>query len=318
MIEYRRIKKTYGPVEALRGVDLTLTTGEITILLGPSGCGKSTMLKLANRLVEPDEGQVLLDGRDIREIPLEALRRNMGYAIQGIGLFPHLTVGQNIGTVPRLNKWAPERIKSRIEELLDLVGLPESYRDKYPRQLSGGEAQRVGVARALGADPEVLLMDEPFGALDPVNRKRLQKEFLRIQRRLKKTVLFVTHDINEAATLADQLVVMKEGRICGAGRPEAIALSEDPDIVSFLGNGFGLELLERHNLMENLARFSRRPSAAGCGDVLYFDDESTLRDLVASFMLSERDCFALTGKDEIYAYDQEVVAGLLSGRGGTP
>ena len=249
---------------------------------------------------------------------MESLRRNMGYAIQGIGLFPHLTVGQNIGTVPRLNKWEPERIRQRVEELLDLVGLPGEYRDKYPRQLSGGEAQRVGVARALGADPDVLLMDEPFGALDPVNRKRLQKEFLRIQRRLKKTVLFVTHDINEAATLADQLVVMKEGRILGAGKPEDIALMEDADVVGFLGNGFGLELLERHYLADHLARFPRRKSGEDCGEILYFDGESTLRDVVASFMLSDRSCFAMTDKNDIYDYSQDIVAGLLSGRGGTP
>lgn len=318
MIEYRQIHKSYGPVPALRGVDLILPSGGITILLGPSGCGKSTMLKMANRLVEPDAGQVLLNGRDIRDIPVESLRRNMGYAIQGIGLFPHLTVGQNIGTVPRLNKWAPERIRQRVEELLDLVGLPGEYRDKYPRQLSGGEAQRVGVARALGADPDVLLMDEPFGALDPVNRKRLQKEFLRIQRRLKKTVLFVTHDINEAATLADQLVVMKEGRILGAGKPEDIALMEDADVVGFLGNGFGLELLERHYLADHLARFPRRKSGEDCGEILYFDEESTLRDVVASFMLSDRTCLAMKGGKEIFDYDQDIVAGLLSGRGGTP
>lgn len=312
MIEYKNITKYYGSVPALKEVDLTLPTGAITMLLGPSGCGKSTMLKLSNRLVEPDQGTITLDGRDIREMPVESLRRNMGYAIQGIGLFPHMTVGENIGTVPRLNRWEPERIRHRVEELLDLVGLPGAYRDKYPHQLSGGEAQRVGVARALGADPDVLLMDEPFGALDPVNRKRLQREFLRIQRRLKKTVLFVTHDVNEAATLADQLVIMKDGRICGAASPETIAQSGDPDIVGFLGNGFGLELLERHPLEVSLGRFAKQAYPLDCDEILYFDRDSTMRDVFASFLLSDRKCFAVTGEPDVYGYNQEVVADMLS------
>ena len=311
MIELRDIKKTYGNVVALDGISLVMEKSKICMLLGPSGCGKSTLLRLVNRLIDQDSGEILVNGKSNLSYRPEELRRNMGYAIQGVGLFPHMTVGENISVVPKLYKWDANRISARIEELLDLVGLPRSYASKLPRELSGGEAQRVGVARALGADPEFLLMDEPFGALDPVTRKRLQREFLEIQRRLKKTVVFVTHDINEAATLADQLVIMKEGTIVAAGTPEEIACCEDDTIVNFLGNGFGLELLERHGLAENLSLFQRVSQPVDMHEILRFDRESTMKEIMASFLLSDKTLFSVEGVPDIFVYSTKPISQLL-------
>lgn len=311
MIELRNIKKTYGNVVALDGIDLVVENAKICMLLGPSGCGKSTLLRLINRLIDPDLGEILINQKSNLSYNKEELRRNMGYAIQGIGLFPHMTVGENIGIVPKLYKWEVPKIKARIEELLDLVGLPIDYAVKYPRELSGGEAQRVGVARALGADPQFLLMDEPFGALDPVNRKRLQREFLEIQRRLKKTVVFVTHDINEAATMADQLVIMNQGKIIGAGTPEEIACCEDEAIVGFLGNGFGLELLERHKLVDHMELFDDWNKEAKLEDLLRFDRESTMKEIMASFLLSDKTLFSVEGIPGAYKYDTKPISELL-------
>jgi len=311
MIELRDIKKSYGSVVALDGVNLVVENAKICMLLGPSGCGKSTLLRLINRLIEPDSGDILIKSKSNRAYRIEELRRNMGYAIQGVGLFPHMTVGENISVVPKLYKWQETRIKARIEELLDLVGLPCEYASKLPRELSGGEAQRVGVARALAADPEFLLMDEPFGALDPVNRKRLQREFLAIQRRLRKTVVFVTHDINEAAIMADQLVIMKEGKIVGSGAPEEIACCEDEAIVSFLGNGFGLELLERHGLIDNLSLFERCTQPVEIDRLLRFDKDSTMKEIMASFLLSEKTLFSVEGVSGAFLYNTKPISELL-------
>lgn len=311
MIELREIRKTYGNVVAVDGINLVIENAKICMLLGPSGCGKSTLLRLMNRLIEPDAGEILINQKSNLSFRTEELRRNMGYAIQGVGLFPHMTVGENISVVPKLYKWEEPRIKARIEELLDLVGLPLEYATKYPRELSGGEAQRVGVARALGADPQFLLMDEPFGALDPVNRKRLQREFLEIQRRLKKTVVFVTHDINEAATMADQLVIMKEGKIVGTGTPEEIACCEDETIVGFLGNGFGLELLERHRLIDHLPLFDKWRDPVEVDDLLRFDRDSTMKEIMASFLLSEKTLFSVDGVPGAFIYNTKSISTLL-------
>lgn len=223
MITLEHLTKRYGDRAAVDDLSLEVSDGEVCVLIGPSGCGKTTTLRMINRLIEPTGGRVLIDGRDVAEFPVEELRRGLGYVIQSIGLFPHLTVSENIGVVPRLLKWPKERISERADELLRLVGLePRDYRDTYPGKLSGGEAQRVGVARALAADPPVLLMDEPFGAVDPLNRERLQAEFARIQRELRKTVVFVTHDIDEAVRLADRVAVMRDGRLEQYDTPELL------------------------------------------------------------------------------------------------
>jgi osmoprotectant transport system ATP-binding protein len=213
MITIEKLRKEYpdGTV-AVQDLSLEVSEGEIAVLVGPSGCGKTTTMRMINRLVEPSSGRVLLDGEDVMSVDPVKLRRRIGYVIQQVGLFPHQTVAANIATVPQLLGWGKARSKARVAELLDLVGLePERYASRYPHELSGGQRQRVGVARALAADPPVLLMDEPFGAVDPVARDRLQAEFLRLQEQVRKTIVFVTHDIDEAIRLGDRIAVMREG-----------------------------------------------------------------------------------------------------------
>jgi osmoprotectant transport system ATP-binding protein len=223
MITLEHITKTYGDRLAVDDLSLEVDDGDVAVLIGPSGCGKTTTLRMINRLIEPTSGRILIDGTDATTLKPEELRRHIGYAIQSVGLFPHLTVAENIATVPKLLGWKQARIAARATELLDLVGLdPKRYADKYPRQLSGGEAQRIGVARALAADPPVLLMDEPFGAVDPLNRDRLQVEFAKIQRELKKTVVFVTHDVDEAIRLADKIALMRLGHLEQYDSPEEL------------------------------------------------------------------------------------------------
>ncbi len=226
---YKRFPGFIRP--AVEDCSLAVESGELIVLLGPSGSGKTTLLKLVNRLYEPDAGRILVDGTDVRTIPGALLRRRIGYVIQQVGLFPHLRVEQNIATVPQLLGWPRARIDGRIDELLELVGLPRSYRRRYPRHLSGGEQQRVGLARALAADPKIMLMDEPFGALDAITRARLQDEFRMIQQKLHKTILFVTHDVDEALRLADRIAVMRTGRIVQHDRPLAMITRPHDDFV---------------------------------------------------------------------------------------
>src|SRR5229473_1580607 len=211
-VEFRHVSKKYGPQGAVNDLSLLVPAGDICVLVGPSGCGKTTSLKMVNRLVEPTSGQVLIDNEDVMSVEVTHLRRRIGYVIQQIGLFPHQTVADNIATVPRLLGWPKQRLQQRVEELLDLIGLdPAGVRDRYPAQLSGGERQRVGVARAMAAEPPVMLMDEPFGAVDPIVRERLQNEFLRLHREQRTTVIFVTHDIDEAIKMGDRVAVMQQG-----------------------------------------------------------------------------------------------------------
>jgi len=219
---------------AVDGISLEVAQGELVVLLGPSGCGKTTLLKTVNRLVELTTGRVLLEGRDAASVPATDLRRRIGYAIQATGLFPHMTVGANIAVVPRLLGWSPERIEARVAEMLELVNLPREYAARYPRQLSGGEAQRVGIARALAADPGFLLMDEPFGAIDAINRERLQDGLLEIQARLHKTILFVTHDVDEAVRLADRIAVLRDGSLVQYAPPLELLVSPADDFVADL------------------------------------------------------------------------------------
>jgi osmoprotectant transport system ATP-binding protein len=212
VVALEHVSKRYAgaQVPAVSELSLTIPAGEICVLVGPSGCGKTTTMKMINRLVEPTSGRITIDGEDVMRLPAVELRRRIGYVIQQVGLFPHLTVAGNVAVVPQLLRWRQPRIDERVEELLELVGLePATYRDRYPAQLSGGERQRVGVARAMAADPAVMLMDEPFGAVDPIRRDRLQNEFLRLQARLGKTVVFVTHDVGEAIKMADRIAILR-------------------------------------------------------------------------------------------------------------
>ena len=247
MITLDRVTKTYPGKTAVDKLTFEVEDGEFCVLIGPSGCGKSTTLRMINRLITASSGIITIDGEDINAYRPEELRRRIGYAIQSVGLFPHMTVAQNIGVVPRLMEWNITRIGQRTDELLDLLNLdPGVYRDKFPRQLSGGEAQRVGVARALAADPSILLMDEPFGAIDPITRESLQTEFARIQRDLNKTIVFVTHDIDEAIRLATRIVVLKDGELVQHDTPENIMTNPAGRFVTeFIGTDRALKRLSR-------------------------------------------------------------------------
>ncbi len=242
-VEHLGVK--YGKIEALQDVTLQIPANRVTVLIGPSGCGKSTTLRCLNGLVRNDKGIIRYQDSEIQGLSVTDLRRNMGYAIQSVGLMPHLTVEENVDLVPRLLGWPKSERGERVEKLLKLVRLdPRIYRKKYPHELSGGEAQRIGFARALGADPPMLLMDEPFGAVDPLTREQLQDEFIRIQRKLHKTVVFVTHDMDEAIRLADYLVIMKDGKIVQADTPERVlAAPADEFVERFLGPGRSLQRL---------------------------------------------------------------------------
>lgn len=240
MIELSHVSKRFGTENAVDDISLRVPKGKFCALVGTSGCGKSTTLRMINRLIEHSEGEIILDGQAIEAYDPVKLRRRIGYVIQHTGLFPHWPVARNIGLVPRLLKWPAAEVQARVEELMGLLGLPVGeFGHKYPHQLSGGQAQRVGVARALAADPDILLMDEPFGALDPITREKLQDELAKLQARMHKTVVFVTHDMDEALKLADHLVVMREGRIVQQGTPLALLQHPaDPFVESLLG---GLE-----------------------------------------------------------------------------
>ena len=231
-------------VPAVAELTIDVPEGEILVLVGPSGCGKSTTLRLINRMIEPSSGRILLDGEDVTDVNPDELRRRIGYVIQQIGLFPHRTIAENIATVPKMLKWDKKRITARVDELLEMVGLdPMEFRDRYPKELSGGQAQRVGVARALGADPEIMLMDEPFGAIDPITRESLQNEFLRLQEELRKTIVFVTHDIDEAIKMGDQIAVLGEQSVIRQhDTPERIlAYPVDDYVNDFIGSGSTLK-----------------------------------------------------------------------------
>lgn len=257
-IHLDRVGKTYPGTKVPAVEDLTLDVheGEILVLVGPSGCGKSTTLRLINRMIEPSNGRILLDGEDVTKVNPDKLRRRIGYVIQQIGLFPHQTIAQNIATVPKMLGWEKERITEQVETLLTTVGLdPEQYRDRFPKELSGGQAQRVGVARALGADPDIMLMDEPFGAIDPITRDRLQNEFLRLQEELHKTIVFVTHDIDEAIKMGDRIAILGDrSTIRQIDTPERIlAYPVDDFVDDFIGTGStikGLNFLKVSSLKQ--------------------------------------------------------------------
>jgi osmoprotectant transport system ATP-binding protein len=284
MIRFDHVRKVFpdGTV-AVEDLSFDVAKGDVVTLVGPSGCGKTTTMKMVNRLFEPTGGTITVDGQDIMRTNVVQLRRRIGYVIQSVGLFPHQSVRTNVGTVPRLLGWRRDEIRERVDELLDLVELPAvDYRSRYALQLSGGERQRVGLARALAADPPVMLMDEPFGALDPITRARLQKELLRIQGEVRKTIVFVTHDIDEAILLGDRIAILREGgRLAQVDTPEEILAHPADDFVArFVGADRGLKRLSLTTLAEvelDPPNGAVMPSAS---------TEMTLRDAL-SLMLSE-------------------------------
>ena len=293
MIEIRGLVKHF-PGAARPAVDhltLTIPEGDVCVLIGPSGCGKTTTMRIINRLLEPDAGSVRVAGRDVMTTDPVNLRRSIGYVIQHVGLFPHWSIADNIATVPKLLGWNEARIAARVDELLGLVGMePAQYRNRFPRELSGGQKQRVGVARALAADPPVMLMDEPFGALDPITRARLQAEFLRILRGLRKTIVFVTHDIDEAIKMGDRIAILRDGALVQYDTPEAIlARPADAFVESFVGTDRALKriaLMGVDTALEPLGNHS--PTHAIAAD-------ASLRDALAMMFSAGVDALTVTG-----------------------
>ncbi|HHU31063.1 MAG: ABC transporter ATP-binding protein [Zhaonellaceae bacterium] len=238
MIEFKDVTKQYEDgFEALKGINFHVKEGELFSLIGPSGCGKTTSMKMINRLIDPTSGQILVEGEDIKKKDPVKLRRNIGYVIQQIGLMPHMTIGENIALIPQLKKWPKEKYLGRVDELLDLVGMdPSVYKDRYPSELSGGQQQRIGVIRALAGDPPIILMDEPFSALDPISREQLQDELLKLQEEIRKTVVFVTHDMDEALKLSTRIAIMREGEMVQIDTPDKILRRpKDKFVREFIG-----------------------------------------------------------------------------------
>jgi len=274
--DYARAAKGPGAVD---GLSFSVGAGEVCVLVGPSGCGKTTSLKMTNRLIEPTSGEILIDGKNVMTEEPVALRRRIGYVIQQVGLFPHQTIAENVATVPRLLGWSSTRVRERVQELIALVGLDARYAERYPSQLSGGERQRVGVARALAAEPPLMLMDEPFGAVDPIVRERLQDEFLRLHEQLGMTVLFVTHDIDEAIKMGDRVAVMRAGSLVQYAPPsELLAHPADEFVARFVGADRGLKRLALISIGELVLRESPtarvgEPVVRGEGYVLLLDAE---------------------------------------------
>jgi osmoprotectant transport system ATP-binding protein len=286
-IVFDQVTKRYGnnPKPAIDDLSLTIPAGEICVLIGPSGGGKTTAMKMINRLIGITEGDITIDGTSVRSLEVTELRRGIGYVIQQIGLFPHMTVETNIGTVPRLLGWDKDRMRARARELLDLVGLdPDEHARRYPSQLSGGQRQRVGLARAMAADPPLMLMDEPFGAIDPITRERLQDDFLRLHREVRKTVVFVTHDIDEAIKMGDRVCILRQGGVLAQfDTPEAIlAAPADEFVAQFVGADRGLKRLALRRLDE----VSLLPVPEDDGGAPETSSKTTLRDAL-SLMLTE-------------------------------
>ncbi|HFK1765171.1 glycine/betaine ABC transporter ATP-binding protein [Bacillus wiedmannii] len=239
MIQFNHVSKAYEDgTKAVDSLHLEIKKGEFFVLIGPSGCGKTTTMKMINRLIETTEGSILIDGKDIQQYNINELRWNIGYVLQQIALFPHMTIAENIAVVPEMRKWSKEKTKARVDELLQMVGLdPDVYRDRMPDELSGGQKQRVGVVRALAANPKIVLMDEPFSALDPLSREQLQKDIVQLQKKIQKTIVFVTHDMQEALSLGDRICIMKEGKVVQLDTPEGIVHNPKNEFVEeFIGN----------------------------------------------------------------------------------
>ena len=247
MIHLENLSKTFPGTDepAVKDLSMEIYQGEIVVLVGPSGCGKTTTMKMINRIIEPSSGRIFLEGDDVTSVNPDNLRRRIGYVIQQIGLFPHMTIADNIATVPRMLGWDKQKTSDRTDELLETVGINNSYRNRYPKELSGGQRQRIGVARAMAADPQVLLMDEPFGAIDPITRDRLQDEFLRLQEEIQKTIVFVTHDIDEAIKMGDRIAILQEQSVIAQyDTPENILTDPSSEFVEdFIGSGASIKRL---------------------------------------------------------------------------
>jgi osmoprotectant transport system ATP-binding protein len=317
MIRLENLSKVFPAQDepAVEDLSMDIYEGEIVVLVGPSGCGKTTTMKMINRLIEPSSGRIFLEGEDVTKVNSDNLRRRIGYVIQQIGLFPHMTIADNIATVPRMLGWEKQRTSDRIDELLETVGIDLSYRDRYPKELSGGQRQRIGVARAMAADPPVLLMDEPFGAIDPITRDRLQDEFLRLQQEIKKTIVFVTHDIDEAVKMGDRIAILQQrSKIAQYDTPEKILTDPANEFVQdFIGSGPSIKRLSLSRVSDietadwPVARLTDshdevrdKMQRSGKGYVLLLDDQDRPRRWVGAEDVEHDDAsLAETGRPAV-------------------
>lgn len=319
MIQLNNITKKYGDVTIIDNLDLTIHDGEICVFIGPSGCGKSTTLKMINRMIEPTGGSILINGQNIMEQDENKLRMNIGYVIQQIGLLPHKTVAENVALVPRLFRWDNQKIAARVDELLDKVGLnPDEYRNKYPKQLSGGQMQRVGVARALAVDPPIMLMDEPFGAVDPITRKSIQDEFLQLQKSLRKTICFVTHDIDEAVKMGDRIAIFNNKTVEQIDTPLNILLKPKNEFVKeFVG-------LDRQSKsyqfiqVQHIVNFLKEKNELGDASNFYAVDVRDTIDRIINIMVNEytNEVCVLDGNDYIGSIKFKDISRYLISLGG--
>ena len=279
----------------MKDLSFKIPPGEICVLIGPSGCGKTTALKMVNRLIPITSGHITIDGRSVSELPLTELRRGIGYVFQQIGLFPHMTIESNIGTVPRLLGWSKSRIRERAGELLELVGLDPSDLKRYPGEFSGGQQQRIGVARAMAADPPIMLMDEPFGAVDPIARDRLQNDFLRLHRQLRKTIIFVTHDIDEALKMGDRIAIMRDGHLVQyATADDLLASPADDFVATFVGEDRGLKRLRVRTLHD----VQLDPPAAAPPDSPVVSHDTSLHNALSKMLTDAVDRVAVVDGEQ--------------------
>ncbi|MDK8502423.1 ABC transporter ATP-binding protein [Aerococcus sp. UMB1112A] len=303
MIKLTNIRKSYDDKVAVNGLNFTIPSNKLVVFLGKSGSGKSTTLRMINRLIDYDEGSITINGEDIQSFNVEDLRRKIGYMVQNVGLFPHMTVRENISAVPKLLNWDKDDTLERVKDLLHRVGLPpEEYINKYPSELSGGEGQRVGIARSLAANQEIILMDEPFGALDPITRSIIQNELIQLQQDLGKTIIFVTHDIDEALKLGDLIAVMKDGKLLAYDTPGRLIASEDPYIREFLGGDVYLKVLVNYQIADYMT-----PTTDQSIGGISIDATSSLRNAL-SLMVKE-------GVDQLQVIqpDRQTVGQISSG-----
>ena len=304
MIEYRNVKKYYGDKEIIRDVSFTVSKGEFVVIIGPSGCGKTTTVKMLNRLIDASEGEILIDGVNNKDIDLIKLRTSIGYVIQQIGLFPNMTVEENISVVPKIMKWDKEKTLNRVKELLDMVNMPyNEYGKKYPKQLSGGQQQRIGVLRALAVNPPIIIMDEPFGALDPITREILQSEVKKIQKELNITVLFITHDMHEAMKLADRIIFMSDGEILQQAPPKEMFLHPANEEISRFMSLQEVSLKENEITAADLMQSLSSPVCAEGAVVV--PAEETLENMGRQYDLSSQ--------NKLYVKDEEgQIVGIIT------
>lgn len=321
MIRFENVTKQFADgTEALKEVSLVLPTHQLTVIIGPSGCGKTTLMKMINKLETPTAGDIYIDEKPIIDLEEVDLRRSIGYVIQRIGLFPHMTIADNVSLVPRLLGWEKDKTDSRVLELLDMVGLePAVYKERYPLELSGGQQQRVGVIRALAGDPNIVLMDEPFSALDPISREQLQEELQNLQQNIKKTIVFVTHDMDEALKIADSIIVMRNGQVEQVGTPQQI-LSEPAN--DFVRDFIGIERIHRQLDLgdRQLKEFMGLFESAWAGETLTVGAETTLAE--AARLLEQHPGSRLAvmkpGETVKYASEQALLKAALRKREGAP